>query len=163
MGCTEELEALEIEEKRRELQQLRAQNNCMVERARAARAKEAEHKKILAEKEHKGPGLRKTSPSACPKAVRPKDVAEQKKSGDLRVRGATPVKHVPEKKVESALRLRKSLPRPAECDRNLLTSPRNERSRLRARQVVWLEILRDKAWIEPHELRSRHVCLLGPV
>lgn len=64
---------------------------------------------------------------------------------------------------ESVLRLRKSLPRPAECDRNLLTSPRNERSRLRARQVVWLEILRDKAWIEPHELPSRHVCLLGPV
>ena len=59
---------------------------------------------------------------------------------------------------ESVLRLR-----PAECDRNLLTGPRNERSRLRARQVVWLEILRDKAWIEPHELRSRHVCLLGPV
>merc|ERR1712136_549584 len=81
----------EIEEKRRELQQLRAQNNCMVERARAARAKEAEHKKILAEKEHKGPGLRKTSPSACPKAVRPKDVAEQKVES-ARVRAATPQK-----------------------------------------------------------------------
>jgi len=107
--CTEELEALEIEEKRRELQQLRAQNNCMVERARAARAKEAEHKKTLAEKEHKGSVLRKTSPSACPKAVRPKDAAEQKKSGDLRVRGATPVKHVPEKKVESA-RVRAATP-----------------------------------------------------
>ena len=44
----------------------------------------------------------KTSPSVCPKAVRPKDVAEQKKSGDLRVRGAILAKHVPEKKVESA-------------------------------------------------------------
>jgi len=120
--CTEELEALEIEEKRRELQQLRAQNNCMVERARAARAKEAEHKKILAEKEHKGPGLRKTSPSACPKAVRPKDVAEQKKSGDLRVRGATPVKHVPEKKVESA-RVRAATPQKSSQTSGMRSKP----------------------------------------
>lgn len=90
-----EARAQDAESRRRELQQPRTHTSPQVQRAKSARAKDAEVKKSAQEKEPKDATSRKTSPPACSRTRRAKEPVEQNAreiASATRTRPATPDK-----------------------------------------------------------------------